>query len=431
VPSMRRTRQVGGFISRYFTAQLVKKVEDPRSLQGRRWKSNVPLLLATLVGLAAGCKGLGEVEELTEDMSSSTRKMLRIGRRVPDTTLRDFLCKLMPEMLEPLLWIVSYDAWRRRAFQFISGFDFGILSLDGKYPSLTDVGDFKYLQVHHDEHGNPTHGLVRAITVTLANAVGRPIIGTTAVPGTTNEMGAFQKALGDCVQVYGRLFRLVMYDAGAASVANADAVITAGKQYFFQIADPRWVMYKAVEDLMASRIPNFSAREQVSKNAYVIRHLTILPVSRLAKNAIMWSHTRTVLRVYSETYKDGVMTGEKTRYFVTSEASDRFSPEKWLELVVLRWGVETCHQILDGAFAEDDRPWIRSNAQGALAVMMLRRVVFTLMTLYRSVTQRSEENRLVPWRRLMERVKDALKWLTAADLEGLRPRSYIEPPVFA
>ncbi len=37
-------------------------------------------------------------------------------------------------------------------------------------------------------------------------------------------------------------------------------------------------------------------------------------------------------------------------------------------------GVETAHQILDTAFAEDDHPWIESHPRAALVVAILRRV---------------------------------------------------------
>ena len=63
--------------------------------------------------------------------------------------------------------------------------------------------------------------------------------------------------------------------------------------------------------------------------------------------------------------------------------------------------MEVSHQILDGAFAEDDHPWITSNPRGALVVVMLRRIAYTVLTLFRSVTQRSDERRHMPWKGLM------------------------------
>ena len=53
-------------------------------------------------------------------------------------------------------------------------------------------------------------------------------------------------------------------------------------------------------------------------------------------------------------------------------------------------------------FEEDEHPWIESNAHETLALVVLRRVAYTLLTLFRSVTQPSDENRLRPWKVLLE-----------------------------
>jgi hypothetical protein len=89
------------------------------------------------------------------------------------------------------------------------------------------------------------------------------------------------------------------------------------------------------------------------------------------------------------------------RYLVSSLPDCRLSKEHWLSVVRRRWGVEMAHQILDTAFAEDDHPWIEAHPRGALVVAVLRRIAYTLLSLFRSVTQRSDERRSVPWKLLM------------------------------
>jgi hypothetical protein len=97
----------------------------------------------------------------------------------------------------------------------------------------------------------------------------------------------------------------------------------------------------------------------------------------------MWPHVRSVFKVTSYCYDNGALLSTKTRFFVSSMAVDELSPQKWLALTVMRWGVETVHQVLDCAFKEDAHPWITKNANGALVVMMLRRLCYALMTLYK------------------------------------------------
>ena len=429
--SKRTVRRMAGLIMKYFSDELLRRVVDPRSEQGRRWKSCLPLLKAVLLGLACGCKGLAELEELTAEMHPSVRKLLGIPKRIPDTTLRDFLCQLGPESLSTVLYTLGYDAWRRKALHDAEGFPWGVLSQDGKYPSIRDTQASTYLQVHHNEAGEATHGLLRTITSTLITAAGRPILGAVPVRGDTNEQGSFQQAFGDMVRIYGRLFRVVMYDAGAASLANADAVRKAGKHYFFQVADPRWVMYQTLEMLLRDEAPVACDEEIVSERQRIVRRLSLVSLRPTEKNLTVWGHARTAFKVCNETYEDGVLTGTLTRYFITSLESSELSADKWLRLVVMRWGVETSHQILDGAFAEDKHPWITSDAQGALAVMLLRRAAYTILTLYKSVTQRSDDHRLLPFRKLMEWLKDTLKWPNSEELEGLRTRRFAVPPALA
>jgi hypothetical protein len=433
--SQRKVRRIAGWIACYVSDDLLKHVvvADGRDLRGRTWKSSLPLFKAVLLGLLSGCKGMGEVEELTQALPKSVRRQLGIPRRVPDTTLRDFLCKLDPELLYRLVYVVGYDAWRRKALRQREDINipFGVLSLDGKYPSIADTDAYQFLQVHHDETGEMTHGLVRTITSTLITSIGRPILGCVPVEGSTNEQGSFKKSFGDDVRIYGRLFRVVMYDAGAASEPNADAVIKAGKDYVFLIADPRWVMYQTVVLLLKDRTPDVVDEEIISSRQRIVRKLTMRSVTPTRKNVTLWQHTRTIFKLESEFYEDEQLTGTRTRYAVSSMSATELSPEQWLKLFILRWGVETCHQILDAEFEEDNRPWITKDAQGNLAVQILRRVAYTLMTLYKHVTLRCDDEREAPWRRFFEWVKDVLKWANPDDLEGLRTRRFAVPPALA
>ncbi len=432
--SRRRVRRTAGWIARYVSDDLLEwgAKADGRSTRGRTWKDPKPLLKIALLGLLAGCKGPKEVEDLSKELPKSIRKLLGIPRRIPDTTLRDFLTKLDPIKLHNMLWVAGYDAGRRKALRHRDDIDipFGVLSADGKYPSISDTDPYAYLQVHHKD-GEATHGLVRTVTCCLVTAVGRPILGAVPILGSTNEQGGFQKAFGEMVRIYGRLFRLFMYDAGAASQNNADAVITAGKAYLFLIADPRWQMYQTIEMLLRDKAPAFIDEEVVSDSKRVVRKLTMHSVTPTKKNILLWEHTRTIFRIDNEVYEDGKRVSTDTRYSATSLDAQELDPEQWLKLHVIRWGAETAHSILDTAFEEDDRPWIRQNAQGNLAVQILRRVAYTLMTLYKHVTIRNEDDSQEPWRKHFEWVKDMLKWATPDDVANLRPRTFAVPPALA
>ncbi|HKY37906.1 MAG TPA: hypothetical protein VJN18_18315 [Polyangiaceae bacterium] len=84
------------------------------------------------------------------------------------------------------------------------------------------------------------------------------------------------------------------------------------------------------------------------------------------------------------------------------------------------WGVETSHQILDTAFAEDDHPWIEANPRAALVVALLRRIAYTMLALFRGVAQRSDERRAVPWKTIMSEITFAFVTMTQDELRPLR-----------
>lgn len=433
MPTHRRLRRTAGWIVRYLSDDLLEWAvrADGRSTRGRTWKDPKPLLRMVLLAILSGCKGLGEVEELSAELSRPVRRLLKLPGRIPDTTLRDFLTKLDPNKLQHLLFVIGYDAGDRKALRNRDDIElpFGVMSSDAKYPSISDTTPSMYLQVHHQD-GVATHGLIRTVTHCLVSAVGRPILGATPILGSTNERGGFQKAFGDMVRIYGRRFRLQMYDAGAPSGKNADAVKAAGKEYLFLIADPRWQMYQTIELLLRDEAPAHIDEEWLSETRRIVRKLTMRPVVA-REDGLLWKHTRVVFRIDNELYEGDERVSIHTRYSVTSLEATELEPAQWLKLHVIRWDPETAHNILDTSFEEDDRPWITKSAQGNLAVHLLRRAAYTLMALYKNVTIRNEDDKARPWRKHMEWVKDMLKWATEKDVKDLRPRRFEVPPALA
>ena len=82
--------------------------------------------------------------------------------------------------------------------------------------------------------------------------------------------------------------------------------MAAGKQYFFQIADPKWIMYQTIELLLSGQAP--AARtEEVKGSKRLVRELTLKAVRPTPNNRTIWRHAQTILKVYSETYEDGVL----------------------------------------------------------------------------------------------------------------------------
>jgi hypothetical protein len=237
-------------------------------------------------------------------------------------------------------------------------------------------------------------------------------------------MGAFRRALDGLVDTYGHLdlFRMITYDAGACSLDNASAVRERSLHYLFGLKGTQPTLLTAAQHWLGARSQDQAdaQTEDLVGGKTVVRRLYVGQSTEAPEG---WTHLRTVLRIESEKLDpNGNRISHENRYFISSLASDRITPEQWMLVVRSHWGVETTHQTLDVAFQEDDHPWIESEPRSALVVAILRRIVLTLLSLFRSVTQRSDERRAVPWRQLLFDIRDALLTLSAVHLEGLRRR---------
>jgi predicted transposase YbfD/YdcC len=395
------------------------EIVDPRDARGRRWA--LPALLSgTLVGLMAGCRSLKAVEELTDELTLPVRRTLGIARRIPDTTLHDALSMLAPDDLRPVLHRATRAARRRKALD-PEGLPFGVVALDGKDTVVPACDDFFAQRQTHDEDA-PLAGAVRTVTATLVSASARPVIDVTSIPASTNEMGIFEPALDALMATYSRsdLFRLVTYDAGACSKDNAQAVRKHGLHYLFGLKVSQPTLYNEAALWLGSRPSGEAdaATSDVHGDETVMRRLYVGEATAAPEG---WDHLRTVLRVEMETFDaEGTRIKHENRYFVSSLPRSRLTDAQWLLLVRRHWGVETSHQILDVAFEEDDHPWIVQNPRATVVVMVLRRIAYTLLALWRYVTLRGESQRNQTWREVMRAVELAVIKANAGVLAGLR-----------
>jgi hypothetical protein len=421
-------RRMAGLLATRLPELDLEAVPDPRAREGR-WRL-AQILRATLVGLMAGCKSLWETEDLTDRLSTPMRRQLRLPRRLADTTMRDALCR--PRLLAGLraaLHRAVRAAWRRKALVPV-GLPLGVLALDGKVTAVPSING-EFAQTQHPEQGLP-YGLIRTVTCALVSAAGRPCVDAIPIPAHTNEMGWFQTAFASVVKTYGALFQMVTYDAGALSEANGRAVVDAKKDYLFALKNEHRTMLKLATEMLAAQEVVARTVDVLDNQTTVTRTLKLLAVDpswsyddSKGPEESVWRHAQAFLSVESLTLCEGVVVENEVRLFVSSRAPERLSPKQWLQVVRAHWGVENQnHHTLDTAFAEDDRPWIEADEHGMLAVLVLRRIAYTLLALFRE-TMRSDEHRAMRWKALLARVCDVLVAASYETLAGLRAREVV------
>ena len=414
----RMTRRVAGVIAKRLPDVGLHQVADPRSTRGRRWKLR-PLLTMMLVGMFAGCKGLGEVEDLSDDMSLAMRRLLGLRRRTPDTTMRELLCRLAPEELRQGLHRLVKRAWRRKALK-PDGLPFGAVSMDGKVTATTlwELAD-QFAQLQRREDGS-AYALVRTITNCMISSAARVCIDAHPVPPDRNENTAFPAAFERLVAEFGRLFRLVLYDSGGNSASNAAVVVDAGKDYLFRVQSEQPTLFKECQRLLAARSSAEAASHKVDcVSGKVVERRVWLS----GKVAGYHDYPGLQTAIRTQSVITDKTTGEVTtedRYFISSMKPASVTPRQWLDLIRRHWSVENAnHNTWDRIFREDDRPWVRL-PRAMLNVMLLRRIAYNLQALFRSVTQRSDAARAIPWKRLQQCFYIAVVAATDAMLVDLR-----------
>jgi hypothetical protein len=420
-PDRRWNRRLIGMLRARLPDAGLQHVEDRRKARGKRWPLEV-LLRGVVVALMAGCKSLFELERLTTLLSPAARKQLRLWRRIPDTTLRTVCCHVYPNELRKAIHRLVRAAHRRKALTPV-GLPFGVVALDGKATGLSGC-DTHFGPPHSGNARGEPLGILRSVTCALISSAPKLIIDVVA-QARRNEMATFRQAFLQLVDAYGRLdlFRLVTYDAGACSKRNATLVRERGYHYLFALKKPQKALLPRAQSLLAalgSDDAQATTEDVLGGGRRVLRRLYI--TERMA--GFGWDHLSTVLRVQSQAFdRQRRLIAQEDRYFISSLARAELSDRQWLRLVRLHWAVENeCHGTLDVAFEEDHHLWIEKDPHGAFVILLLRRIAFNLLALFRSVTQRSPRQRAVAWKQLLYAISFALLTLDARESAGLRLR---------
>lgn len=397
------SRRLAGNIGKRLAEIDFSRVEDGRQ-GGIKWPLR-QILQRVVVGIMAGQKGLGEVEESFSGISMFMRRVLSFHRRIPDTTMRGALIRVGIDSLRKLLHQSVLCAIRRKALDIVGGLPFHIIAMDGKKTCTRIEDGEQFAQKVSDYEGETPKFSVATITSCLISSLAKICLDAIPMPAATNEKGFFQVALQSLLETYGSFFKMVSYDAGANSKANADFVVRKGLFYLFALKNDQPTLFERATQLLAHLGPELAlaTTDEILSGERIIRR--VWATTKMC-GFHGWSHLQIVLRVEALTLdpKTGAVISCYSRYFVSNTPLETLSAAQWLLVVRSHWAVENnCHNTFDKIFQEDKRPYILE-PNGMLAVMVLRRIAYNLLSLFRSVTQRSDKKRQMPWKFLMRSV---------------------------
>lgn len=395
----------------------VEGLRDPRAHRGRRWSAQT-LLATAMMSLVMLARSLRSAERMSSDLASA-RRIPGLRRRVPDSTLGDFLARLSPTPLRQHLHRQVLEEHRRKAL-CPTVLPLGAIAVDGKNVATLTAPTHADCQAQHPE-GQPPYWLYRVVNATLISSTAAVCIDQMAIPADTNDMGVFPDFLDALLRAYGRtrLFELITMDSGFCSEKNARLVDDAGLAYWIALKDNQPELRREAERVLGPKARRQQPEAQTdweydSSRGWIRRQLWRTD-EMAGWNG--WSHLRQVVlvRVVARDGRDGVERILEDHYYVTNLVRGRLDGEELLRLARAHWRIENdLHGSLDIQWQEDHGRWVR-RGRGLPVSSLLRVIAYNLLALLRAVHLRSVEARAASWAQLRDWTRDAMLWPELVD----------------
>lgn len=366
-----------------------KFVIDPRNRRGQRWEIKA-IMSALLFGLIVNRTSLRAVERLTEWSGKWLRKLF--PRRVPDTTMYNFLEGAKPEGLRQQLHAQVRSLWRSKSLEPV-GLPCGIIAIDGKALwSDSEIDDPNSQRAH--PQNRPSYEILRVVRSVLISSGAKTAIDQMPIPSNTNDMGVFREAFEALESSYKSLYEICSVDAGFCSEANARQIDQANKGYIMALKENQPELFREAERLLGHlQTPELSS-EWESYQGERIRYR--LYRSEEIAGYLEWTHLKQVWRVEKEMIDAEGKRQTENHYRLTNLHWGRLKARQILTVVRSHWGIENCcFWSLDVIWDEDSKPWCTKNY--ALQTLgLLRLMAYNLVALlrFRYLRKRDEKR---PW----------------------------------
>lgn len=430
----------GRYVAHWMRRLDVSLVEEKRATPWVRWSLG-KMLKTLLSGLIAGKQGFREAEDLSDDFTPDVLRALGVGGGISDTAMQEFVVRADVEGIRALLKREAAASYRSKSLDVEhSGAPIGMVSIDGKYDAakvrVNRKDDhevqrkamreqYPFFQPKGAPTGNWQRGELRTMSVVLSSSQAPVYLDCVPVRGETNEMGMFPEVFDALMVSWGSkgLFQLVSVDAGMTSKANADLVVSHKVHYLMAVKETQQEILRELRRLVGDG--GESGYDSHCEER--VRGETVHYFVWRTKDIAQWNdwpHLQQGIRirrkvVHSDPDKPDSV---EDRYYVSSLPWERLDANQWAGTVRMHWCVENqAHKTLDVTFMEGKHPWTR-NPHGMLVMLLLRRVVFNRVSLFRNVHLRSDSNRKTPWKKLLQRFCDVFRFSHLSELLRERER---------
>jgi len=432
---------------------------DFDSRQGHLVKYPASALMAVLMmGMLTATTSMRKIETLTTTFSTTIRRMFGVtSRRIADTTLYDFLCRLELNDLNGLLARYVKSMWRLGRLM-PQGVPFSVAAFDGKYAvhvkferlmKLLEVamgapvpagtpGEILrgYVRAHlpslqltfpkkKGEDGrvpNP-YALLRSHRMTLVSHKAAPCMANEVIPGMGNEVG---HAPGFLKQVLGeyrhtKLAEMVTADAGNCSREIVETIRAMGSHFLLAIKANQPEALALAHQMLgkgdaALREPDYSYSEIVYENEEekryerVRREVWVVDAPGLLQNL---PFVEQLIRVRRTIFRqeDGAQVYQGNRFFISSMKKERLTPKYAAAVVRMYWRCENLGHWVSVVIWREDAPHppLTRKLELIPVMMLLRLLAQSIVGVLRSMTRRGyDEHHETAYDEVIENVKRAL-----------------------
>lgn len=380
-------------------------VPDPRCPHRINY-SLAQLLQLVVLGLASGAQTFRDVERLGQTIKH--RRALGLKGTPSDSRLYEVLRGLRPDDVHTALDAMIVQMHRAKQLTVDPKLGVSLVAIDGKRVG-NGRASFHDFCVKGGKEGGEYYQLLVLRAVHVGSAV-KPVLAQRPVGEGQGEQVHFKPLVEQLLERHPTLVECLSVDAAYTTMTNMEWLHAQGVDYIAALKGNQEILHRRALQLLGAGDPPAGGWEAHTEEWTGNRRVQ----RSFARTAGMndyhgWKGLYTeVWRVQSVTTKwDGTRTTED-RYFLTSLPPDRLTSDQKLHAVRAHWGIENDHHwTVDMVLGEDDPPWIRKD-KGAEVLALLRCMAYNLLRLLRCRSLRSEANRKMPWRALIERVRDSL-----------------------
>ena len=380
------------------------QVEDPRD-EKNQVHAHHGLLSVLAAAFSCGRIHLRRVEDFSEDLGEASRRKLGVGGRVSDTTLYRLASEQKPKGFRE----TTQAQVRSLIDQKVIAndiFPLGVMTFDGKsvWTSTTSMVDGAKTSV--DENTGVMTASLMSLRAVLTSSQLRPCLDFELIGDKEGESPAFRVVFPRVREKFDAQFKIVTGDAGLASRENSRLVQEAGKYYLWGLKGNQPTLLALAEEMFKLCPGGLMKRNEDYRNgSLVVRELHTITVKDVPEVDV--AGIQQMWRVRQQTFRDGNLTAEEVRYFLSSVPPTLLSPSQQLALVRLHWGIENGHNwAMDVALTEDDVQPCQKSREAIEVIAWLRVLGLNLLAAWRA--QAGKKDRLpVPWERCMEQLRDA------------------------